>query len=70
MGLILVILVIFLLVTIAGELSNINTSTICRDKGEPHKWIEKGEKGNEYLVCEKCKMLPGGMKEENDGYSS
>ena len=33
----------------------------CHELKQPHKWVWK-EQG--YMVCSKCKMLPGGDKEE------
>lgn len=31
-----------------------------------HKWVRKGEEPDTYLVCETCKMLPGGQIEEKE----
>lgn len=45
-------------------------SRTCDELGEPHKWVTRKVGENEYLVCEKCKILPGGHKEEGDGHSS
>lgn len=45
----------------------VNTSITCDMKGEPHDWIEKQQDEHGYLVCSKCRMLPGGRTEEGDG---
>lgn len=44
-----------------------NTPKTCDELGMPHKWIYRKKGGNEYLVCEKCGILPGGHREENNG---
>ena len=43
---------------------NSSTSLKCDEKGELHVWVVKGLKPNSYLVCSKCRVLPGGDQEE------
>jgi len=33
----------------------------------PHKWTYKAkDEGNEYMLCEKCKKLPGSLNREEN----
>jgi hypothetical protein len=52
-------------ITILGTLEN-NTRKRCDEWGVRHEWVKKGDGDNKYLVCEKCKVLLSGLKEEND----
>lgn len=36
----------------------------CDELDEPHYWITKKNENNEYLVCEKCGIMPNGYMEE------
>jgi len=65
-----ILFLIFVLLSIVMLMSN-NTvpKTTCDQIGKPHKWVTKKVGENEYLVCEACRMLPGGHKEEGDGHS-
>jgi len=54
--------VLYISVTAGG--GELNTPLKCHEKKEPHKWIEKEQDGNIYMVCEVCKELPGEGSEE------
>ena len=41
-----------------------NTNITCDMIGEPHQWVERGEEDNKYMVCERCRVLPCGFREE------
>lgn len=60
------ILLVFLV--IAGVIYFMGSGEIVTQKKQeakcpPHSWVYQTQPGTdeEYLVCEKCKMLPGGM---------
>lgn len=44
----------------------VNTLQRCDEKGEPHEWIIAGSEDATYMVCNRCRILPGGIKEENE----
>lgn len=48
----------------SSELHEKSTNTPCWQKipKQPHNWVRKNEGTDQtYMVCETCKMLPGGM---------
>jgi hypothetical protein len=59
-----VLIVLFMVNTINN--TEVNTRLRCDEKGERHAWILRGSEDNTYLVCEKCKILLSGLKEEDD----
>jgi len=61
------ILMLFLVIMIirSGSITKLK-QPFCYTLKIPHKWIRKGEEPDTYLVCETCKMLPGGQIEEGD----
>jgi hypothetical protein len=62
---ILLLFFIILLMFIMDKLSiNSTPYNPCHIKGLPHKWIEKVQDKESYLVCEQCGMLPGGDFEQ------
>jgi hypothetical protein len=58
--------IVFGIATIMNGYKN-NTRLKCHDLGVGHVWVTKGDGENTYLVCEKCKSLPGGGTEEGNG---
>jgi len=60
-------LLIVLLIIVArmvGSSSKARNTLTCDKRNIQHKWVWKGEDGNMYHVCEVCKVLAGGGKEE------
>ncbi len=55
-----------LLIAIFRSTSDNGLKQHCYSMKQPHKWVRKGEDPNSYLVCETCKMLPGGQTEEGE----
>jgi len=62
LGLLLIILIIYLLYPFKDKKNRNKTLEKC----PPHKWIyAKQDEENGYLVCDRCKSLPGGYNEES-----
>lgn len=61
----LVILLIFIVFWLLGSGSP-SVSQTCDQQGKPHKWVEKEQDRYGYLVCEVCKMRPGGSIDQGD----
>jgi len=60
-------IVLFIIFFIHFFAKNVITNTQTCDKFKlPHKWIVKYNGEDSYLVCERCKMLPGGDLEEGN----
>lgn len=36
----------------------------CDQKNELHQWIQAGNGDETYTVCQKCRFLPNGLREE------
>lgn len=49
--------------------TKVNIRAHCADLGQTHAWIYKElDHGHAYMVCQKCKHLPGGDKEAEHYY--
>jgi len=42
------------------------TGKTCDQNKMLHEWEYKNIEGNEYMVCKRCKLLPGGNFEEGE----
>lgn len=58
--------IMFGVITLVNKININNTHTRCDELGVRHEWVLKGFEDNTYLVCEKCKILLSGIREERD----
>ena len=62
LGVILIVLVLYFMFPFKIEVKKKTAVKEC----PPHKWIYANKDGeNGHLVCDRCKMLPGGDKESS-----
>jgi hypothetical protein len=61
--LIFLIVIVVLMIVIHYSQNNTQPKT-CDQLKQPHSWVTRKNDENEYLVCEKCRILPSGDKEE------
>ena len=60
-----IIITILYIILLSSGLSQKKGKT-CDQNKMLHEWEYKNREGNEYIVCKRCKLLPGGSFEEGE----